>query len=102
MRKEDANAPECDPRPRPGGGARPGRLRLTLDVGTGADRSRVVLVAAGDKGWQSTGGMVAELGPERLAELREEAYVVWLTTLTPLRQEGFELTSLPEARVGGR
>lgn len=80
----------------------PGRFRMTLDVGGGPDRSRIVVAVGPDKGWQSTGGTVADLGRERLEELREEAYVLWLTTLTPLRQDGFELTPLPEARAGGR
>ncbi len=81
----------------------PGRFRLTIDLGTGQDRSRVVRVVTPDKGWQTTGGMVTELGPDRLDELREEAYVLWLFTLTPLLNEpGFELSPAGEAEVGGR
>ena len=80
----------------------PQHFRLTTEVGTGQDKGRVVLVVGPDKGWQSTGGMVVELGKERLEELREEAYVLWLATLTPLRDDGFELTPLPEARQNAR
>jgi hypothetical protein len=81
----------------------PGRYRVTLDLGTGQDRSQVVRVVTPDKGWQTTGGMVTELGPDRLEELQEEAYVLWLFTLVPLLKEpGFDLSPLPEVQVGGR
>jgi hypothetical protein len=80
----------------------PQRFRRTLQVGPGTDRVRLVLVVGADKGWQTTGGTVGELGSDRLGELREEAYVLWLATLTPLRQDGVELTPLPESRVDGR
>jgi hypothetical protein len=80
----------------------PQRLRRTLEIGSGPDRSRLVIVVAADKGWQTTGGMVTELGTERLRELHEDAYLLWLATLTPLRQEGVELSPLPESRLDGR
>jgi hypothetical protein len=81
----------------------PGRFRLTIDLGTGQDRSRVVRVVTPDKAWQTTGGTVTELGPDRLDELREEAYVLWLFTLTPLLKEpGFDLSLVPEVEVSGR
>jgi hypothetical protein len=80
----------------------PDRFRLVIDVGTGQDRTHLTLVVNPDKGWQATGGMVVDLGPDRLEELHEEAYVLWLTTLTPLRKTGFELTPLPDAQVGSR
>jgi hypothetical protein len=80
----------------------PDRFRLALDVGTGQDRTHLTMVVNPDKGWQMTGGMVMDLGPDRLEELRDEAYVLWLTTLTPLRKDGFELTPLPEAKAGSR
>jgi hypothetical protein len=78
----------------------PDHLRLVIDVGTGQDRTHLTLVVNPDKGWQATGGMVMDLGPDRLEELREEAYVLWITTLTPLQKSGFELTPLPDATVG--
>jgi hypothetical protein len=80
----------------------PQHFRLTTEVGSGQARGRVVVVVGPDKGWQSTGGMVAELGKDRVEELHEEAYVLWLATLAPLRDDGFELTPLPETRQNGR
>ena len=37
----------------------------------------------------------------RVKEVREEAYVWWLATLTPLLKEGFTLSTLPEVQVDG-
>jgi hypothetical protein len=79
----------------------PDRFRLTLDVGT--EKTRLVTVVTPDKGWQTSGGQVAELSPERLDELREEAYVLWLATLVPLKKDSaFELAPLPETKVNGQ
>ena len=38
-------------------------------------RLQLTMVVDGDKGWQSTGGMVTELSKDRLGELKEEGYV---------------------------
>ena len=79
----------------------PDRFRLSLEVG--AEKTRLVTVVTSDKGWQMTGGQVAELSAERLGELREEAYVLWLETLVPLKTDSaFELAPLPEAKVNGQ
>ena len=73
------------------------RLALTLDK-----RFPIVTVVNGDKGWQlPPGGSVTELTREHLREIREEAYVWWLTTLVPLRKESFTLTPLPDIKVNG-
>jgi photosynthetic reaction center cytochrome c subunit len=83
--------------------ALPDRFRLTLDIGAGAQKARIILVVNGDKGWQSTGGMVAEIGKTRLEELREEAYANWVATLTPLQKDkDFDLTPLPEEKLNGQ
>jgi hypothetical protein len=80
----------------------PDRFRLAIEVGTGQDKTHLTTVVNPDKGWQTTGGMVMDLGPDRLEDLRDEAYALWLTTLTPLRKEGVELTPLPDAKAGSR
>jgi hypothetical protein len=80
----------------------PDRFRLDLEAGQGGQKVRVLLVFNGAKGWQSTGGAVSELAPERLKELREDGYARWLTTLVPLKQEGIVLAPLPEVKVNDR
>ena len=75
----------------------PDRVRLAILLDK---KFPLVTVLNGDKGWQQSGGATGELSPERVQELREEAYVWWLTTLVPLRQDPFTLTPLPDAKVG--
>jgi hypothetical protein len=79
--------------------ALPDRMRIAVDLNK---RLQLTMVVNGDRGWQSTGGMVTELSKERLDELKEEGYVQWLTTLVPVKGEGFTLTPLPEVKVGDK
>ena len=34
--------------------------------------------------------------------MREEIYILWLETLTPLQKDGFDLAPLPEIKVNGQ
>lgn len=74
------------------------RMDFTLDK-----RYRFINVIDGTKGWtQIGGGPVLDLSAPRLKEFREEMYVWWIATLAPLKKGGFELTLLPEIKVGGK
>ena len=78
----------------------PERFRSSVEVGEQDTKFRLVVVINKDTGWQQSGGATMELTKERLGELREEAYVLYLTTLTPLKKDsGMELTPLPEGKV---
>jgi hypothetical protein len=76
----------------------PNQVRLKLSVGKTAQFLHVI---NGDKGWVQAGGPTEPLIKGRLQELREEAYVWWLTTLTPLKKSAFTLTALPEIKIDG-
>jgi hypothetical protein len=65
----------------------PRRWRHEVELRTGEQKLRVLTVVNGDRAWQSTGGAVAEVTPERLKELREDGYARWLTTLLPLTRD---------------
>lgn len=77
----------------------PDRLRVAVVIDK---KNRVTLVVNGTKGWQSQGGATADLPSDRVSEVREEAYVLWLATLVPLRRETFTLTALPDAVLHGK
>lgn len=79
----------------------PDRLRLTI-VSGGTQKTRVVQVVKDDRGWVFAGGMVSEMGKDRLAEMREEVYLLWLTTLMPLDRREFTLTPLAEEKINGK
>lgn len=87
----------------------PDKMRQVIRVGAegGADGARpveyVVVYNAG-RGWMKVGGRVLELGQDRLAPLETELYVMLVSSLVPLTEEGYELTltddpGMPSARV---
>jgi hypothetical protein len=77
----------------------PAQIRIKNE----ANKTVLVRVLNGDKGWlQSAGGVTAEMPRERLVEIQEEAYVWWLVTLAPLLKDDFDLDVLPEIKVEGR
>ena len=75
----------------------PDRCRLVIDL----ERSRIVLVLNGAKGWTQTGGATREMNEETVKEKQEELYVWWLMNLTPLLKDEFELKPLADAKVNG-
>jgi hypothetical protein len=80
----------------------PDRFRQTIELG-GGQKGRLLRVLNGDRAWQSTGGAVGVVPSERVTELRGEAYLLWLLTLLPLRNEaGFEALPLAESKVFDR
>jgi hypothetical protein len=77
----------------------PDRLRIAAELDK---RAKITLVLNGDKGWTSDGGVANPMAAVRIKEIADEAYVNWLTTLTPLKKDGFELKPLPETKVDGK
>jgi len=80
----------------------PDRFRANIDLGGGQERISSIVVVNGDKGWQNTGGATAELPKERVDELKEEAFVSFLTTLVPLKKDNVDLGVVPDANVNGQ
>lgn len=80
----------------------PDRWRWSLIADQGGQKVQILFVVNGQRGWQLTGGIAAmEMPRERVAELREEIYVLGLATIVPLKQDsGFEFEVLPEEKVG--
>jgi hypothetical protein len=80
--------------------ALPDRGRMIVDL---EKRYRIVTVVNGAKAWLSAGGGPAEeIGKDRVDELSEELYVLYVGTLTPLLKDGYTLQSLAESRVEER
>ena len=75
----------------------PDRCRMTLDF----DRGKLVVVLKGEKGWIQLGA-TQSMDKETYTEWRDELYVWWLMTLTPLLKEDIELKPLADAKVNGQ
>jgi hypothetical protein len=80
----------------------PDQLRQAMDVGVVGGNLRVLVVINGQRGWRSSGGAAADLTTGEVDELRERAYVFWLTTLVPLRDKAFDLATLPETKINDK
>jgi hypothetical protein len=77
----------------------PDRMRLSSEIDKTA---RIVIVLNGDKAWQSAGGPASEIGALRLKEVTDEASVLWLAMLTPLKKDSFTLKPLLEKKVNDK
>jgi hypothetical protein len=76
----------------------PDRCRMVLELGS----NRIVLVLTRDKGWMQAGGVTQEMTKASFTERREELYVWWLQSLTPLAKADYELKPLADAKVNGQ
>jgi len=78
----------------------PGQFRLTVTLGPDNQKTLVLVVVNGAKGWRSTGGAVVELSKDAVDEFREAGYLYWVGSLVPLKKDtNFQLSLLPEIKV---
>jgi hypothetical protein len=77
----------------------PDRSRVAIEIDK---KVKLVAVLNGDKGWESNGGPGTAATAARVQEMAEEMYVLWLTTLTPLKKNDYLLKVLPEKKVGDK
>ena len=59
-------------------------------------------VLDGDKGWLQMNGQTQELSAEDLAEMKEQTFAGWVTTLLPLKDPQFKLDMAGEATINGQ
>ena len=59
-------------------------------------------VLDGDKGWLRMNGQTQELSAEDLAEMKEQTFAGWVTTLLPLTDRQFKLETAGETTINGR
>lgn len=82
--------------------ALPDRLHDAIEVQAMGGKVSVIQIVNAGKGWRSTDGKVEALSKEELKELATELYVRSLGTLVSLKEDAFQLTVLPDAKVDGR
>jgi hypothetical protein len=70
--------------------------KITVEIGD------FTLVVNGGKGWVKTEGHTRVMTREEMEEHSEGIYSLWVLSLVPLRNEGFRLSLLGEAKVAGR
>jgi hypothetical protein len=75
-------------------------MRLTWEFGTGEKKRTFTVVMAGDRGWRTGVGMPTEdLGIEVLNDVRTDAYAIWVSTLTTLKDPESKLAMAGRTKV---
>jgi hypothetical protein len=77
----------------------PDKQRLKVDL---QKRGTTLSVVNGKQGWFLAGGTMSEMGAAVKEEVRQDLRIWYLTTLTPLRKEPYELKPVTDARVDGK
>src|SRR5262249_39474359 len=80
----------------------PNRQKIVIEADAGGQKVRFVPVLNGDKGWIKINDDTMDLEKEDLAEVKEEAYAGWVTTLLPLRDRAFTLAPVGEVNIDKR
>jgi hypothetical protein len=81
----------------------PDKFRIKMEGEVGGNKFTFIQVVNGDKGWRKVNDDTMDLSKEEVAEVREELYADEVERLAPLlKGKGFELSSLGEAKVGGK
>jgi hypothetical protein len=70
----------------------PAQFRMEID-------NAFTIVFDVDKGWINTGGDVKEMTKEQVANQKNEQRVRYMSSLLPLRDKAFTLTTLPDVKV---
>jgi hypothetical protein len=78
--------------------APPDRFHDLIDV----KGNKMIRVVNQDKGWSVAGGVTTDMTKSDLEDLLDEGYVLWLSTVLALTEDGFDLTALSDAKFAGR
>ena len=81
----------------------PDKYRFVFAAAFGDAKIDMTLVVNGDKAWAAEGGKVEEFAGDKLEQTRNEAYQLWVTSLTPLvNDKGFTLATAKGQDVDGK
>jgi hypothetical protein len=79
------------------------QVRAVVEVQEDGMKSREVSVVNSKKGWVKTDdGESEDMDAETLASHREWVYACWVSSLVPLKEKVYQLSLLPESKVGKR
>lgn len=81
----------------------PDKYRFVFVGEVGDAKFSMTVVVNGEKAWAAEGKKVEELTGEKLEQTRNEAYQLWVTSLTPLlTDKGFQLAPAKGKDVNGK
>jgi hypothetical protein len=77
-----------------------GDFKYTLDLNLAGAPMGFTMVLTGDKGWRNFGGMIEDLDPVSLAEMKRSRHYDRVTSLLPLLKDpSYMLSPIPEIKV---
>jgi hypothetical protein len=80
-----------------------GDFKYTLDLNIAGAPMGFTMVLTGDKGWRNFSGMIEDLDPTSLAEMKRSRHYDRVTSLLPLlRDKSYTLLPLAEIKVQGK
>jgi hypothetical protein len=79
----------------------PGQSRAEIDADIMGMQLKVIEIVNGNKGWVKLGDAVSDMDENKLAESQTQLYTLIVTSLLPLRDKAFTLSTLGEAKVEG-
>ncbi len=79
--------------------ALPDRARMQIEVGS--EKRKELWIVNGEQAWQVAGSNSQEMPRARVQELAEDLYLIWLTTLAPLKGNTVQLGTTPEINIDG-
>ncbi len=78
----------------------PDHYRFILDADLGAKRVQLLTFTDGKQAWELSGSQRTEMPKEKLGEFKQQVYVMWISSIVPLKRKEFTLTLTPERRLG--
>jgi hypothetical protein len=77
----------------------PDHQRTSVEADFNGQKFTLITVVAGGKGWRKVNGDNMVLEGESLDEAKEEVYASWVSTIMPLKNRGFTITSLGDSKA---
>jgi hypothetical protein len=81
---------------------RPDRLRFDFEIEVNGMQIKFVQVVNGNKGWIKFADQLMDMSKEQLEEAKAQLYLGQVTSLVPLRDKGYKLSTLGEVKVEGK
>lgn len=75
--------------------------RIIIDVEVMGMKFNVTEVLDKDKGWVKIGNDVMDMNKDKLAETLEQAHAGWVSSLVPLKDKAYTLSTLGDVQVEG-
>ena len=78
---------------------KPDKIKANIDIEVGGMNITIVQVVNGKKGWANVMGTTKELDGKELSEAQEQFHIEEVTNLVVLKDKGYKLSLLGEAKV---